>query len=168
MAGEQETKILFDEMLKNLAHWCRILGIYSEFITGKSDTQLLEYARKNGLIFVTRDFPLYERCKRKGLQCILVKDEPLENQIAQVLKQSGATITFPEKTRCASCNGELEAVGKEALAGAVPQKTFETQTKFWKCRSCGKIFWEGSHWKNIGRIFGKIQLLLQEGKDSLD
>lgn len=153
----EEVRLLFDEMLKNLAHWCRILGVYSEFITGKSDTQLLEYARKKGLIFVTRDFPLYERCKKKGMACVLVKDEPLEDQLVQVLSETGAEVTFPEKTRCASCNGELEVVDKGSLAGQVPEKTFETQERFWKCGKCGKIFWEGSHWRNIGRIFKDVR-----------
>jgi len=163
-------RFLFDEMLKNLAHWFRILGIDSEFFTGKSDTQLLEYARKNRLIFVTRDFPLYERCKKKGVDCVLVKDEPLEDQIVQVLNETGATVTFPQKTRCASCNGELEEKAGEELAGEIPEKTSAHQQKFWKCKNCGKVFWEGSHWKNINRIFGNVQekLLLKKGKDPLD
>jgi hypothetical protein len=161
MAEDAENvRILFDEMLKNLAHWCRILGIDSEFMTGKSDSQLLEHAKKNGLVFVTRDLPLYERCKKRGVRCILVKDEDLEDQIAQVLNETGAEVTFPEKTRCASCNGELEVVGKETLGGQVPQKTFEHREKFWKCKSCGKIFWEGSHWKNINRIFETVKARL--------
>ena len=159
-----DVRILFDEMLKNLAHWFRILGIYSEFFTGKSDTQLLEYSRKNGLIFVTRDAPLYDRCRKKGVRCILVKDEPLEDQIAQVLSETGATVTFPGKTRCASCNGELEEKKKEDLAGTVPENAFSEQQKFWKCKGCGKVFWEGSHWRNINRIYTVVKEKLLEKK----
>ncbi|HSB46681.1 MAG TPA: Mut7-C RNAse domain-containing protein [Candidatus Bilamarchaeum sp.] len=166
MEGDAENvRILFDEMLKNLAHWCRILGIDSEFMTGKSDSQLLDYAGKKGLIFVTRDRPLFDRCRKRGVKCIFVKDEDLEDQIAQVVGETGAKVTFPEKTRCASCNGELEVVPKEGLKGQVPEKTFENQEKFWKCAKCGKVFWEGSHWKNINRIWEDVQMRLSMSPD---
>lgn len=158
-------KLLFDEMLKNLASWCRILGIDSEWSGGKNDTQLLAYAAKSGRTFVTRDVPLSVRCERKGVSFIVIRSDKIEEQIAQVIRETGAEVSFPEKTRCASCNGELEAVGREQAAAAnLPPNVLEHHEKFWRCRDCGKIFWEGGHWKNITRIYGKARELLGPSK----
>lgn len=153
-------KLLFDEMLKRTVSWCRILGIDSEFLSGKSDTALLEYAKNKKLIFVTRDAPLYQRCVKAGVSCLLIKSDVIEEQIAQIVKETGAVISFPEKTRCAACNGELDVVSRESVKAEVPETTYETQNKFWKCRSCGKIYWEGGHWRNIRKVYDKVKELL--------
>lgn len=156
------TRFLFDEMLKRLASWCRILGLDSEFMTGQSDTALLDHAKKNGMVFVTRDLPLSLRCEGKGVRCIFIKSDDIAEQISWLVKESGAEkeISFPEKTRCASCNGELEVVGRDAIEGKLPENIAEHHEKFWRCRSCGKIFWEGSHWRNIRRIYDQVRLKL--------
>lgn len=154
-------KLLFDEMLKNLASWCRILGIDSEFFSGRSDSYLLDYAEKHNLIFATRDIQLSLRCAKRGVRYIMIRSDRIEEQIAQVIQESGAEVSFPEKTRCARCNGELETTGKESIKGEVPQNVFEVHERFWRCRSCKRIYWEGGHWKNIRRIYSKVEPLLK-------
>ena len=42
--------LLLDEMLKKTAKWLRIFGIDTEFIEGKKDSELIDYATKNNLI----------------------------------------------------------------------------------------------------------------------
>ncbi|MFH0737492.1 MAG: Mut7-C RNAse domain-containing protein [Candidatus Micrarchaeota archaeon] len=164
-------KLLFDQMLGNLARWCRILGIDSGFFTGESDSQLIGLAKKQDRIVITRDSELAKRCGRSGpgggidgpearIGCVLVKDGTLEEQIAQILKETGAAVTFPEKTRCASCNGELVLVPKAGVEGEVEKTTFAHHERFWRCSGCKKLFWEGGHWKNITRIYGKAKSLM--------
>jgi len=153
-------KLLFDEMLKRTVSWCRIFGIDSEFLPGKTDTQLLEYAKNNKLIFVTRDAQLYERCVKAGVKSLLIKSDVIEEQIAQIVKETGAAISFPEKTRCASCNGELETVKKDDVKDLVPKTTYEVHETFWRCLDCKKLYWEGGHWKNISKVYEKVKTLL--------
>lgn len=148
-------KLLFDEMLKNLASWFRILGFDSAFSSGKSDSQLLHLAMKEGRTLVTRDLPLTLRCEKHGVGFVFIKSDIIEEQIAQVLRETGLRPIFPNFTRCASCNGELADAPKEGLAGKVPANTLEHHERFWRCKTCGKIFWEGGHWKNIRRIYEK-------------
>lgn len=77
-----------------------------------------------------------------------------------MLKESGATVTFPEKTRCAKCNGELIDATAEDVKADVPEAVAKTHSKFWRCSSCKRIYWEGGHWKNIMRIYEKAKALM--------
>ncbi len=150
-------RLLFDEMLKKLASWSRIFGIHSEHYIDKSDDELLSYAKEKGLIFVTRDVPLAQRCRKRGIRCVLIKSNDVQEQIGQLIEETGAEISFPEKTRCAACNGELDVVAKETVEGDVPEKVYSNQERFWRCRDCGQVFWEGGHWKNIMKVYEALK-----------
>lgn len=154
-------KFLFDEMLKRLSHWCRILGIYSEFIEGKSDDELLEYAKENKLVFVTRDVPLSKKCQKKSLRVIFIESGKLEEQLVQLLRETKAEITFPKKMRCAVCNGELAEADKEKVKDKIPDDVYKEDKELWQCRSCGKAYWKGGHWDNITRIYETVMKGLQ-------
>lgn len=152
-------KLLLDEMLKSLSSWCRLLGIDSSFHSGRSDTQLLRIAMKEGRTLVTRDLQLSLRCGSHGVKFIFIKSDAIEEQVAQVLRETGITPEFPNFKRCTVCNGELEEVQKDAVKGKVPENTLEHNDRFWKCKSCARLFWKGGHWVNIMRIYEKAKAL---------
>jgi uncharacterized protein with PIN domain len=57
--------------------------------------------------------------------------------------------------RCTTCNGPLRK-----MAGAdtgrigkdVPSHLVDEGKEFWLCDRCGKIYWQGSHWRNIKKM----------------
>jgi len=153
-------RLLFDDMLKRLASWCRILGMDSEFLPNKGDSFLLAHAEKNGLVLITRDLPLTLRCEKRGVKFIKIKSDIIEEQIAQIIRETGVEVSFPAKTRCAACNGELDVVPKEGVAESVPPNVLANHEQFWKCKKCGKVFWEGGHWNNIRRIYEQAKALI--------
>jgi uncharacterized protein with PIN domain len=154
-------KFLFDEMLKKLSNWSRIFGLYSEHYTGKSDSELLEIAKENDLIFVTRDVGLSERCKARGMQCIFINSDKVEEQLAQIIKNTGAKTTFPERMRCASCNGEISPADREKLKEQIPEDVYNEGKEVWQCDECNKIYWQGSHWKNMTGMHEAVMKLLK-------
>ncbi len=167
------TKLLFDEMLKHTASLARIFGIDSELFSGKDDGEALALARKSGRVLITKDQQLYERAVREGLRSLLVRDETVESHIAQMIQKLGLKLEFPMVTRCASCNGELDATPKASIEGKIaegkvaegkiPANVLEANSEFWICKSCGKVFWKGGHWANIHLSFQKVQDLLVTG-----
>jgi len=38
---------------------------------------------------------------------------------------------------------------REEVYDRVPPRTYEAYDEFWVCGSCGKVYWRGSHWRNI-------------------
>jgi len=146
-------KLLLDEMLKRTTKWLRIFGIDTEHAAGRDDDALLEVAGKDGRILVTKDVELFARCQKRKLDCHFLKSNKLEDQLAELQDSLAFRFTFPDKTRCPACNAELRIVSGLEVEGLVEASVLEHHKKFWKCPGCGKVYWEGSHWKNITRIF---------------
>ncbi len=150
-------KLLFDEMLKRTATWCRIFGVDSTYVSKKSDTEIIKIAREEGRVVITRDEELAKRCSKHSIPFLFLEEDSLSHQLSKLKSYFGEIFTFPEKTRCPKCNGLLELVQRDKVAGKVPEAIYKRNEKFWFCTTCGKIYWAGSHWKNITRIFKAIK-----------
>ena len=55
----------------------------------------------------------------------------------------------PNLSKCTLCGEDLTLVSKEKIKGKIPEKSFKAYNTFWNCKSCGKIYWQGSHWRQI-------------------
>lgn len=136
-------KFLADVMVCNLARWLRIFG-YDAACAGAAatDRELIETANREGRIFLTRD----KKCA-SGRGVLVLQSTSVLEQLREIQKAFCLQIDFPKETRCAACNGELGKVEKEKIKEKVPAKNKSTQ--FWLCKSCGKAYWRGAHWKKI-------------------
>jgi uncharacterized protein with PIN domain len=105
---------------------------------------------------------LSKRCPKLGVRCILLASEKAEEQIAQIISETGAPPFFPQEMRCPECNGELEIAPSESVKKGVPARIATEHEEFWRCRKCGKIYWEGSHWKNIKEFYGRVLAILEK------
>jgi uncharacterized protein with PIN domain len=160
-------KLLLDEMLKKAVRFLRIFGMDAEFAEGRKDSELLKAARDSGAVLVTRDAELYSNCVKAGVRGFFVKSNELEEQLAEMKNGLGLEFTFPEKTRCPSCNNPLEVVPRSEVQGLVKPNVLEQYEKFQLCRKCNKAYWEGSHWKNITRIYEAAERLSRGIPDAI-
>ena len=138
-------KLLLDGMLGRLAKWLRILGYDTAYFPDLDDHQLVRLARAEGRILVTGD---RELARRRGLTCLLIVSDDLEEQIQQVISalQLETGLAF---SRCPVCNTPLQDVEKPAVKDRVPPYVFQTQEHFSLCPECDRIYWRGTHWANI-------------------
>jgi uncharacterized protein with PIN domain len=146
-------------MLGSLARWLRLMGYDTSYERDSSDSEILNRAISEGRTLLTRDKKLAERADGQGLY---VNDRDLERQIRQV--SLVYDLTFSEDlSRCTVCNGELILVTKEEAAEGVPEGAMRSNEQFFRCRSCGKFYWKGSHWKNIRK---RMETLARPDQDS--
>jgi uncharacterized protein with PIN domain len=145
-----------DEMLGSLARWLRLMGYDTLYAKDVEDTALLEIARSEGRVLLTRDKELSERTGDGGLY---VESDDLDMQLRQVSLMY-CLESDPDRARCTLCNGELRAITKEEAQGRVPEGALENNAIFYTCSGCGKYYWRGSHWKNITKRLEEIS----EGK----
>ncbi len=132
--------LLFDEMLKKLCRWFRILGVDSAYAKGLSDREIEEWARREGRVIITKDKELGKRPN-----AVFLESEEIASQIAEVIKKTGVKVAFPNRTRCPLCNRALVEKGE----------------KRWECPNCGKEYWVGSHWKNITKVYEQVRKTLK-------
>lgn len=48
-------------------------------------------------------------------------------------------------SRCLECNTELVGVDKEQIRGRVFPYVYQTQTRFFLCYTCNKVYWHATH-----------------------
>ncbi len=81
-----------------------------------------------------------------------MESDDLDAQLLAVVERFGLRFDL-ERTRCTACNGPLENVAKELVRDRVAEGTWSVHSEFWRCRDCGKVYWQGAHWRNIrGRL----------------
>jgi uncharacterized protein with PIN domain len=149
-------KFIADGMLGKLARWLRLAGHDVIYIgdlkvpAGEQDDALLSLSRREDRVLLTCDIELHRRARRAGIKSAFIQGSDLVDQLVQVSRRSGSKIYIrPKNSRCPMCNGVLEEVGKEEVEGKVPANVLEGQSEFWRCSRCGKIYWQGTHWKTI-------------------
>lgn len=148
-----ELRFVADSMLGTLAKWLRILGYDTAYDAQLDDNQLVRLARAEGRILLTRDTGLR---KRKGLRCLFIGSEILEEQLAQVLQTFGLHVDNPF-SRCPVCNTALEDVPKYEAWGQVPPFVFQTQKRFNLCPECNRFYWRGTHWQRMLEMVERLK-----------
>jgi len=141
-------KFLLDGMLGSLARWLRICGYDAEYVQSLPDDELLDRAADGGSILLTRDDLLSRKAQRAGLESFIVVGDGDAEGLASVARRFHLELDTVS-SRCPVCGGSLSKVVKDELTDKVPTGTLEAYDEFWVCDSCGKVFWRGSHWRNI-------------------
>lgn len=147
-----------DAMLGSLAKWLRILGFNTLYFKKIDDNELIRIAKQKDRMLLTRDTGL---AKRKTINnCILINSNDTFEQLKEVLlwvKDQRSKVKGDP--RCAACNGEFMPVDKESVIDAMPDYIFLGCDSFFKCKNCGKTYWNGSHKKMMD---AKIEEVLQD------
>ena len=131
-----------DTMLGRLARWLRILGhdaAYGPHLHGPS---LVACARREGRMILTRDTRLVR--DRHCPPHVFVTSDRFRDQLREV----SAVVPLARDaafTRCVECNEALVAVDRTSVHTRVPPYVFETQTRFWTCPACARVYWPATH-----------------------
>jgi len=146
-------KLLLDGMLGRLAKWLRLLGYDTAYFPDLDDNELVRLARAQGRVLLTRD---RELTRRRGLNCLLVESDRLEEQIQQVISELDLETERPF-SRCPVCNTPLQKVEKSLVKERVPPYVFRTQENFSLCPECNRIYWQGTHWDKMRQEMARIR-----------
>jgi len=154
----QRPRFAVDAMLGNLAKKFRILGYDAKYFSSIEDEKLIELARNENRILLTKDELLTKNAQKSGITNILVRGSDEIEQIIQITAAIGLG-SFAIDTnfsRCVSCNGKLQLIDKSDIANKIPKGVFEKQNQFWICDICKKIYWEGTHFEKLQEFVTKL------------
>jgi uncharacterized protein with PIN domain len=155
------TAFLLDGMLGSLTRWLRICGFEAVYAKNVPDERLLERARSDELILLTRDRDLSGKAQREGVEALLVEGATDTEKLAFISRRFKLSLN-PTVSRCPSCGGDLDTVEKEVVRGTVPDRSIKVYDEFWACRSCGQVYWRGSHWPSIVETVERASRLASE------
>ena len=151
-------KFLADGMLGKLARWLRMLGHDVVYSVEFDDSELLELAKKEERVLLTKDFELYKRAIGRGLDAYYVEGKTESERLAEVAKRYRLQLTIDmDKSHCPICNTQLKPTPKEQLQSELGKNTYTYYDKFWICPNCGQIYWQGAHWKQITQTLAEAQ-----------
>jgi hypothetical protein len=140
-------KFVVDCMLGKLAKWLRILGFDVVYLNKASDAELLRLARRDKRILLTRDHPLLEAAK--NIPALLITSEAWPEQLAQVIDAFKLRSAIRPYSRCLACNVVLQSLPKRKARNLVAPFIYEHATSFAVCPSCGRVFWPGTHYRDM-------------------
>jgi len=84
----------------------------------------------------------FQACLRANVPCLLISSSDLSGQLRE-MAEAGLPLRLDPR-RCTVCNGLLEEIG--SLEG-----------QRWRCRDCGKLYWQGGHWKGIKKRLEELR-----------
>ena len=145
-----EIKFIVEVNVGRLAKWLRVIGYDTLFIPDVDDAQLVRVAQKQGRIVVTRDRYIMQRrvVTSDQVRALLVQSDVFREQMREVTEALG--LGFGNGfSLCIECNELLEETSKESVREKVPPFVFSTQDKFLECPECRKLYWRGSHLRNM-------------------
>lgn len=147
-----------DAMLGNLATKLRLLGFDSLYSSSIEDDELLRVAKRENRVIISKDVQLAEKAKKYEIIAISITNGSEIDQFFQINEKIklGKCVVGGNTSRCPICNGELKHIEKKDVSSKVPSGVFENINDFWICNKCEKIYWEGTHIRNLEKFTAKL------------
>lgn len=140
-------RFVLDVHLGKLARALRMLGFDTLYENDYSDKTIAEIAERERRIVLSRDVGLL---KQKSIQWgYWLRSQQSEEQLAEVVRYFKLHAKFHPFTRCLACNGIIEEVSKESVLDLLPPRTRQYFNEFFRCRSCRRVYWKGSHYDHM-------------------
>ena len=136
-----------DWMLGRLARWLRILGHDVAYGRHLRDRTLVDSARREERLLLTRDTRL-------------LRDPHLPRHlfVESAVPLGGA----PLLTRCLDCNRPLDEVPRDQVRDRVPPYVWDTAPRFLACGRCGRVYWPATHRAHMLRELAAIGIVHEE------
>jgi len=148
------TRFVLDCHLGRLARYLRQFGFDTLYRNDYTDDELAQTSAEENRILLTRDRSLLKRSIITHGYFIRAFDP--RKQLDEVIRRFDLRKQVIPFGRCTRCNGLVEEVAKKAIEDQLEPKTRKYFDSFWRCTSCGQIYWEGSHVKHMLKLTDEV------------
>ena len=139
-------KFIADAMLGKLAKRMRLHGFDVLYDPALDDNAIIQLSLKEGRTILTRDAGLVSRPLAENH--LMIDNDLVDEQLHQVMKTCSLCREV-SLTRCSVCNGPLADLDRNVARDLVPEHVYAADIGFSICGNCGKVYWRGSHVRNM-------------------
>ena len=150
----KEFMFVIDANMGKLARLMRMAGFDSLYSSDFEDDQIVSIAQNERRIILTRDVNLLKR--GAVIHGYFVRATDPWKQLSEVLLRFGLHHRVKAFKRCLPCNGVLELVDKDEVKDQILAQTARSYQQFFRCSSCGKVYWQGSHYERMNRLLRQL------------
>ena len=146
----EATRFIADVHLGGLARLMRMAGFDTLCHHDLRDRDIANIAISEARIVLTRDRDLLMlRDIIHGCYVHALRPEQQFVEIMGRLKLSDRVHPF---SLCLECNTPLQATDKSQVLERLPPSVQACHDHFTSCPHCGRVFWQGSHWRRMRRL----------------
>ena len=150
----RSVRFVADVHLGRLAYYLRLLGFDARYETDAADAELLAVSRRQRRILLSRDRALLDDpALWRGYR---VRETAPRRQVAEVLARFDLYRLAAPLTRCLVCNTPLRPLAPAQAAQRLVDDIGSRYRTFQECPGCGRIYWRGSHYRNLRRVAGEL------------
>lgn len=147
-------RFVLDTHLGKLATYLRLAGLDALYRNDYDDAELARISHEERRILLTRDRGLLKRNEVAHGYCVRSAD-PRE-QLVEVLRRYDLASQVRRFARCLRCNGLLAPVPKADVLHRLKPLTIRYYDTFCRCRSCGRVYWPGSHYERMACFVDEV------------
>ena len=139
----REMKFIADVHLGKLARYLRLLGFDCNYNKDYTCSEITAIAQKENYVILTRNISLL-KIKSVSRGYWIQSQYPVE-QASEVIKRFDLAAKVRPFSRCMVCNGIVNIIDKESVKSELEPETSRYYHEFYRCISCKRIYWKGSH-----------------------
>jgi hypothetical protein len=147
-------------MLGRLAKYLLHAGFDCEYDSQLNDSQLTKRAYRNDRVLLTRDRDMLDQFLTHPKRTYVISDHEIDEQLRRL--QLAFNLEYKVEnffTRCSSCNKPLKEVPLDSVIDQLPADTANWIDTAYRCPDCGKLYWLGSHYRDVIENFRRWELL---------
>jgi uncharacterized protein with PIN domain len=145
---------VLDVHLGKLARILRLTGMDAAWPGSIDDDRLAEISAAQERILLTRDRWLLRR--RAVVHGYIVRDLDPLLQAEEVIGRFGLRPFCRPFTRCSRCGSRIAPVEREEILDLLEPLTKLHYDEFWRCTSCGRVYWSGSHLPSLVGLLDRL------------
>jgi uncharacterized protein with PIN domain len=156
----RELRFIADAHLGALAKLLRLSGFDTLYENALHDGEIERIAAAEGRVVLTRDRELLKR--RSITHGAYVHAQRPAQQWRELFERLDLARSARPFTLCLECNAPLRRRRKADVLDALPEAVRARHDRIAGCDICGRLFWEGSHWR---RMRDRVDALLAGAAD---
>ena len=132
----------------------RLLGFDVYFESALSDKEIIEISKGENRIILTKSKKLLKF--RDVSHGIFIRPGTTAEQVKRIVDHLNIKDQVKPFSRCLRCNSLIEPVSKKEIVDRIPPRTKTFCDEYSQCKSCDKIYWDGTHFINLKKVIDHI------------